>query len=132
MAIVKAKTLIRGFRGFVEETALVDTGSTYTLIDRSLAEEIDVKVVDKKMKLVVADDHEVVGDLAAVNEIVIEDEALPYAHVVVVEIPKRLAERLEGLGLSRRVIVGLLTLEALGLTPDVVAGKLKKVEALLI
>ncbi|ADM28520.1 hypothetical protein Igag_1723 [Ignisphaera aggregans DSM 17230] len=57
MAIVKAKILIKGFRGFAEETALVDTGSTYTLIDRSLAEEIDVKVVDKKVKLVVADDH---------------------------------------------------------------------------
>jgi len=70
MAIVKAKTLIRGFRGFVEETALVDTGSTYTLIDRTLAEEIDVKVVNKKVKLVVADGYEVVGNLAVVNEIV--------------------------------------------------------------
>jgi len=105
MAIVKARTLLRGFRGFVEEIALVDTGSTYTLIDRSLAEEIDVKVVDKKMKLVVADGHEVIGNLGVVNEIVIEDEALPYAHVVIVEIPKRLTERLKGLGLSGRVIV---------------------------
>jgi len=130
--VVKAKILIKGFRGFAEEVALVDTGSTYTLIDRSLAEEVGAEATGRKVKLVVADGHEVAGDLAVVREIVVEDEVLPYAHVVVVEIPDKLAERLEGMGLSRRVVVGLLTLEALGLAPDTSTGKLKKVGALFV
>jgi len=39
---------------------------------------------------------------------------------------------LERLGLSRRVILGLLTIEALGLAPDMAAGRLAKVGVLLI
>jgi len=132
MAIVRAKTIIRGFRGFVEEVALVDTGSTYTLIDRALTEEVGVRFLDKKMRVIVADGHEVAGDLAIIDEITVEGEALPFAHALIIDFPAELAKRLEDLGLSRQVILGLLTIEALGLVPDTVMGRLRKVGALLI
>lgn len=132
MTIVRAKTIIRGSRGFVEEVALVDTGSTYTLVDRALTHKIGVRFVDKRMRVVVADGHEVAGDLVIIDELIVEDEVLPFAHALVIDFPAELAKRLESLGLSKQVILGLLTIEALGLAPDTVAGRLKKVGAFLV
>lgn len=131
MAVVRAKTVIRGSRGSAEELALVDTGSTYTLIDRVLAQEVGARFVDKRVKAV-ADGHEVTGDLAIIDELAVEGEAMPFAHAVVMGFPTELARRLECLGLSKRVILGLLTIEALGLVPDTATERLRKVGALLI
>lgn len=132
MAIVKAKTIIQGSRGSAEEVALVDTGSTYTLINRKLAQEIGVKFTGRRMKVIVADGHEIIGDLAIIDELIVEDELLPFAHVLVIDFPGELTKRLESLGLSKQIILGLLTIEALGLIPDTAIGRLKKVGALLI
>jgi len=127
MVVVRAKTVIRGSRGSAEELALVDTGSTYTLIDRALAQEVGARFVDRRIKVIVANGHEVAGDLAIVDELTVEGKALPFAHVLVLDFPAELAERLERLGLSKRVILGLLTIEALGLAPDTATGGLRKV-----
>jgi len=132
MAIVRARVVIRGTRGSAEEVALVDTGSTYTLIDRELAQEIGVRSTSKKVKVIVADGHEIVGDLAVVEEIDVEGEVLPLAHLLVIDFPAGLAKRLEDLGLSKRAILGPLTLEALGLAPDTGVGRLKRVGPLLV
>jgi len=132
MAIVRAKTIIQGSRGSTEEVALVDAGSTYTLIDRELAQKVSARFMDKKVRVVVADVHEVTGDLAIVDEFSVEGEALPFAHVLIIDFPVELAKRLESLGLSKQVILGLLTIETLGLAPDTATGRLKKVGALLI
>jgi len=132
VVIVKARVVVKGFRKSVEEVALVDTGSTYTLIDRVFAREIGVKTVDRRVNLIVADGHEVIGDLAVINELMVENESLPYAHIVILDFPNKLAKRLEDLGLSKHIILGLLTLETLGLAPDTATGRLKKVGALFL
>jgi len=131
VTVVRAKAVIRGSRGSAEKLALVDTGSTYTLIDTALAQEVGVRFVDKRIK-VIADGHEVTGDLAVIDELAVEGEALLFAHAVVMDFPAELARRLERLGLSKRVILGLLTIEALGLVPDTATERLRKVGALLI
>jgi len=70
--------------------------------------------------------------LAIVDKLRVEDEELPGAHVAVISFPERLRDRLSMLNVDNWVIVGLATLEILGLTPNVKTGKLEKVGALAL
>ncbi|MCC6056434.1 MAG: hypothetical protein LM583_07145 [Desulfurococcaceae archaeon] len=48
---VKAKVVIRGSKGSAELTALVDAGSSMTVVDRGLAEAIGVEYTDREREL---------------------------------------------------------------------------------
>jgi predicted aspartyl protease len=87
--IVKASVSVAGYRGSVSGVVLVDTGASVTLLDEDIANEIGVKYVGRRLKLIAADGHEVVGELAIVNELVIDGEKLPEAHVAVSRFFKR-------------------------------------------
>jgi len=50
--------------GSVEEIVLVDTSLIHTLIDRKFAQEISVKLIGRKIKMIIADGHEIIGNLA--------------------------------------------------------------------
>ena len=63
--------------------------------------------------MVVADGHEVVGELAIVDKLVVEGEELLYAYVAVLDFPARVKEKLREEGLSDCCIIGLTTLELL-------------------
>jgi uncharacterized protein YegL len=86
----------------------------------------------RELSLTVADGHEVKGLLAIVDKLRVEDEELPGAHVAVISFPERLRDRLSMLNVDNWVIVGLATLEILGLTPNVKTGKLEKVGVLAL
>jgi len=114
--------------GSVEEIALVNTSLIHILIDRKFTQEIDVKLIGRRIKITVADRHEIIGNLAIADKLVVEDEILHFAHVLVIDFSEELAKRLEGLGLSKQIILRLITIEALGLSPDIAIEKLRKVE----
>ncbi len=84
--IVRARFRIEGFKGFLEGVALVDTGTSFTSLDRGIADEIGVKYLGKSVRVVTADGHEVEAELAIVSKIVVENEELPYAHLAVYEV----------------------------------------------
>jgi len=130
--LVKAGFRVTGSRGSIEGVALVDTGASLTMLDRGVAGDIGVKYVGRRVRVVVADGHEVEGELAIVDKLVVEGEELPYAYVVVLDFPARVRERLEEEGLSDRCIIGLTTLELLQLVPDITTGKLRRTSALLL
>jgi len=130
--LVKASVSIAGYRGNVSGVVLVDTGASVTLLNEDIANEIGVKYVGRRLKLIAADGREVVGELAIVNELVIEGEKLPEAHVAVLRFSREIKERLKAHGLADWCTVGLSTLEILGLVPNTTTGRVEKVGALLL
>ena len=132
MTIVKAKVKAIGPRRSVEGLALVDTGSSLTLIDREVADSIGVKHLGRKVKIIVADGHELHAELTIVDRLIIEGEELPYTHVATPSFTEELKERLRELELSDWCIIGPTTLELLQLTPNPTTGTLRKSTALLL
>jgi predicted aspartyl protease len=130
--LVKADVSLVGPKGNVSGTALVDTGASTTLLDEEAADRIGARPVGRRTRPVVADGHEVSGELAIVDRLVIEGEELPGAHVVVLRFPSEIKERLEAHGLSNWCIVGLSALEILGLAANVVKRRVEKVGSFLL
>jgi predicted aspartyl protease len=130
--LVKASIEAIGYRGSRKGLAIVDTGSSLTLLDEIVAGDIGVRMTGREPSLTVADGHEVKGLLAIVDKLRVEDEELPEAHVAVISFPKRHRDRLSMLNVDNWVIAGLATLEILGLTPNVKTGKLEKVGILAL
>lgn len=128
--LVKANVEVVGFKGFREGLALVDAGASLTLFDRGVAKKVGVKLTGRKARLVVADGHEVVGELAILEKLTVEGEELPGAHVAVIGFPKKLRERLKAIGVAEWLILGLSTLEILGLTPNAAALVLQAIRTL--
>jgi predicted aspartyl protease len=130
--LVKADVSLVGPKGNVSGTALVDTGASITLLDEEAADRIGARLVGRCTRLVVADGHEVSGELAIVDKLIIEGEELPGAHVVVLRFPSEIKERLKAHGLSDWCIVGLSALEILGLAANVAKGRVEKVGSFLL
>jgi predicted aspartyl protease len=130
--LVKADVSLVGPKGNVSGTALVDTETSMTLLDEEAADRIGARSVGRRTRLVVADGHEVSGELAIVDKLVIEGEELPGAHVVVLRFPSEVKERLKAHGLSDWCIVGLSALEILGLAANVAKGRVEKVGSFLL
>ncbi len=92
MALIRARVVAVGSRDSFSGVALVDTGSLLTLVDRTMAERLGVELIGRRVRLVVADGHELEGDMAVLRRLVVDDEELPYAHVVIAELGERLRE----------------------------------------
>ena len=130
--LVKADVSLVGSKSSLSGTALVDTGTSVTLLDEGAADKIGVRLVGKRMTLVVADGHEVSGELAIVDRLVIDGEELPGAHVIVLRLPNKIKDRLKAHGLSDWCVLGLSALEILGLVANVAKGRVEKVGSLLL
>ena len=132
MTIVKARLRVEGSRGYSEGIALVDTGASVTIIDRDVADKVDVTYVKRTLTLTTASGHKMDGELAVINKLIIEGEELPYAHLLILKIPREVKEMLKSKELGDWGIIGLTTLELLNLTPDTTTGKLKKAESFML
>ncbi len=99
----------------VEEEALVDTGATYTVIPSRTFENLDLRVVGKK-------GVETAKGLTRLDE--------SFA-VIEIEGKRGLTPLLVSSDL-KDLLIGVLTLEALGLTVDPTTGKLKETRILLL
>jgi predicted aspartyl protease len=125
--IVRASITIAGIKSSVSGIALVDAGSVLTLLDEEIANVVGVRLLGKRVRLVVGDGHEIVAELGVVKELIIEGESLPEAHVAITKFSEKIRESLKKLGLADWCIVGLSTLEILGLAPNTSSGRLEKV-----
>jgi predicted aspartyl protease len=131
MGFVRTRVSLKGMRGSKDCIALVGTGAAMTVIDRSLAENVGVTYTGRRRSLVSATGHKLEGEVAIVRELVVEDEVLDYEKMMVVELSGDLRKVLRELGVDDSVIIGLTTVELVGLMPDTATGRLKKVETFL-
>jgi predicted aspartyl protease len=129
---VRAKVMLRGFKGCKELTTLVDTGASMTVIDSSLADEVGVEFTGKERALVTASGHKLVGRVAIVKELIIEGESLDYERVLVLSFSEDLKKLLKELGVDQTIILGVTTLESAGLVPDPATGRLRRAGLALI
>lgn len=119
MGYVKVKAKIRNIHKPELETAtelLVDTGSIYTILRRKLLDTLDVKIRGKR-RFKTADGRIIDREVGAV-EIEIDGQS---AYSVVV-----FGEELDA------EVLGVTTLEELGLQVDPTTGELKPLELLLL
>jgi predicted aspartyl protease len=129
---VRAKVMLRGFKGCKELTTLVDTGASMTVIDSSLADEVGVEFTGKERALVTASGHKLVGRVAIVKELIIEGESLDYERVLVLSFSEDLKKLLKELDVDQTIILGVTTLESAGLVPDPATGRLRRAGLALI
>jgi len=132
MTLVKAPIKLHGDRNSVDGMALVDTGSSMTVLDREVADKIGVKYTGRERTLVTASGHKLEGEIAVVNKLTIEGEVLDYAHTLVTQVPNEVKDVLSRNELADWIIVGVTTLELVGYAADTTTGKLRKVEALFL
>ncbi|KYH42365.1 MAG: hypothetical protein AYL33_002910 [Candidatus Bathyarchaeota archaeon B63] len=129
--IVKAEVTLKGLRGSEKCRALVDTGAIMTVVDRSLAEAIGVTYTSRKRSLTSATGHKLVGEIAIVRELTVEDEVLDYEKVLVVEFDGEVKKALRKLDVNDSIILGVTSVELASFLPDTTTGKLRKIEAFL-
>jgi clan AA aspartic protease len=99
----------------VKVVALVDTGATFTVVPSWICEELGLRVVGKK-RVETAKGYADLDESFAIVEIEGKQGVTP------VLISRELKD----------VLIGVLTLEALGLTVDPTTGKLKETRILLL
>ena len=99
----------------LERAALVDTGATFTTIPRSISEELGLKTIGKR-RVRTATEFNTLDESFASVEI---DGNVTVTPVLV-------SEKLD------KILVGVITLEALALTVDPTTGRLKEAETYLL
>ena len=112
---LKLKNPINPSVNNVEATALVDTGATFTTIPRQVFEKLELSVTGKR-RVRTATQIETLQESFASVEI---DGNLSVTPVLV-------SDTLD------KVLIGVITLEALGLTVDPTTGKLEEAETYLL
>lgn len=129
--IVISYVELKGLKGSAKCRALVDTSAAMTVIDKRLAEALGVMYTGRKRTLTSATRHKLEGEVAVVRELTIDGETLDYERVLVVEFNEGVKKTLSGLGVHDSIIIGVTTVEAASLIPDVTTGRLRKAEAFL-
>jgi len=99
----------------VEERALVDTGATFTTVPRSLAKKLALPIMGK-VKVRTASGEEALDQSYAYTEASGKSTVAPML----------VSDKMD------KTLLGVFTLEALGLTVDISTGKLKEAEVLLL
>jgi len=131
LGMVKAKVVVKGSKGSVECTALVDTGAAMAVIDREAADAVGVMYTSRRRSLVSATGHKLEGEVVIIKELNIEGEVLDYEKALAVEFNDEVKKVLRNLGVDESIIVGVATVELAGFIPDTATGKLKRVETFL-
>ena len=99
----------------VEERALVETGATFTTVPRSLAKKLALPIMGK-VKVRTASGEEALDQSYAYTEASGKSTVAPML----------VSDKMD------KTLLGVFTLEALGLTLDTSTGKLKEAEVLLL
>lgn len=107
------------------DTALVDTGATSTMIDSSLAKNLNLKTFGERNVTTLG--APVKCSLADVEDIVLEEVEIGPRRILVYSFPDEVKAKLKSLGCSDRVIVGVAEVESAGYTPNTATGKLERV-----
>lgn len=124
--------MLGGEIGSEECEALVDTGASMTVIDRSMAKKLGATYMQRKRSLVSsATGHKLDGEIGIIRELMVEGETLDYEKVLVVELGDEVKTALRKLDVCDSLILGVTTVELANFIPDTSTGRLRKVEAFL-
>jgi len=124
--IVKAEVTPEGLRDSERCKALVDTEAIMTVVDRSLAEAAGVQCIGRKRSLTSATGHKLIGEIAIVRELTVEDEVLDYEKILVVDLNGEVKKALRNLEVDDSIILGITSVELASFVPDTTTGKLRK------
>jgi clan AA aspartic protease len=105
-----------GGKGVGRFRALVDTGATYTVVPRRVAEELGITSTGKRVKVVTAKGKAVPEEGIAVIRLMGEGRT----NVVLI------SDEIE------QLLIGVTTLESFGLRVDPITGRLERVGVLLL
>lgn len=87
MDIVRAELRLEGSKGYSEGIMLVDTVASVTIVDKKVVDKVGVTHSKRILTLTTASGHNMDGELAAVNKLIVEREELPYGHLLALKIP---------------------------------------------
>jgi len=127
MGFAKAKFNVAGDKGSLEGTAIADTGSLMSVIDEILADKLGLKYTGRTLELTTLSGEEIASNEALINAFEVEGERLISERVATCNLPKNVKEKLRAMGAHEQVIIGVITLEAAGLTVNPLKGRLEKV-----
>ena len=117
LSIVRAEVVVKGYKGFREGTALVDTGAAMTVVDREVAGAVGVMYTGRRRMLISATGHRLEGEVAIVKELNVEGEALDYEKVLAVKLGEEAKKALRKLDVDDSIIIGITTIELAGFIP---------------
>ncbi|MGC9152631.1 MAG: aspartyl protease family protein [Vulcanisaeta sp.] len=105
-----------GGKGVGRFRTLVDTGTTYTMVPRRIAEELGITSTGKRVKVLTAKGEAVLEEGIAVIRLMGEERT----NVVLI------SDEIE------QLLIGVTTLESFGLRVDLTTGRLERVGVLLL
>ena len=126
MESAKARFRLSGTKGSLEGLALVDTGSLMCVVDEEAADRLGLKPTGRKLKLTTLSGGEVMCGEMISEFLELEGEKLVSERVAVCSLPGSVKGKLEAMDVSPNVIIGVITLEAAGLTVNPLTGELEK------
>ena len=115
-----------GFSKQKKLRVLFDTGALMTMIDKQIAEELQVNYTGKIIKITVLDGHEIVAREAIIRKLIILDEELNFERILVFDFPNKLVEKLKAMNCDN-IVIGVLSIEAAGFVLDPQKKELRKV-----
>lgn len=127
MGFTRAKFRVSGDKDCIEGAAIVDTGSSMSIIDEKSAERLGLRRTERTIKLTTLSGEEVACDEMLVNVFEVEGERLVSERVAVCDLPGGVTEKLRAMGAHPHIIIGVVTLEAAGFAVNPLTGKLEKV-----
>lgn len=127
MGIVRANFRISGELADLGGIALVDTGSSLSLVEQAAAEKLGLRPTGRSLKLVTLSGEELHCSEALTSFLELEGECLAQERVGICRFPETVIKKLRTMRLHPQVIIGLISLEAAGFAPNPRTGKLEKV-----
>lgn len=127
MGFTRAKFKVSGDKDSIEGVAIVDTGSSMSIIDEKSAKRLGLRHTERTIKLTTLSGEDVVCSEMLVNVLEVEGERLVSERVAVCDLPDKITEKLSALGAHPHPIIGVVTLEAAGFAVNPLTGRLEMV-----
>ena len=127
MGFAKAKFKLLGEKDSLEGTAIVDTGSLMSIVDKEAADGLGLERTGRFLRLTTLFGEEASCDEMLSKVFEVKGEKLVSERLAVCRLPRDVEERLRAMEASPHVIIGAVTLEAAGFTVNPLTGKLEKV-----
>ena len=127
LGFVRTNFEIFGEKKSLRGIAVVDTGSLMTILDRSIAESLNLKSTGRSLELTTLSGEKVFCSEMVTSKLIVEGETLVSERVAVCELPTNTKEKLKAMDVDPYLIIGVITLEAAGLKANPVTGKVEKV-----
>lgn len=126
MGYAKAKIKLKTQSKEIEEYALVDSGSSFTIIDKEFAKQLNIKYTGRKIPITSISGNVIFCNEGILDSIIIEDELIIQEVVDICRIPENVKELLKRIEVLETIVIGLHTIERIGYVIDTVTHRLIK------